>query len=70
MIKSEHLRLFCATKVSLVPKSPLCNVLYYIPWLNLMAALKSLKPTAGHVFYVPTKDTSLPVCDAMSGEWF
>jgi hypothetical protein len=53
MIHFEHLCLFCAAKDSLVPKSPLYNVLYYIPWLSLMAALKSLNPTVSRVFYIP-----------------
>jgi hypothetical protein len=38
--------------------------------LNLMAALKSLKPTVSRDVYVATDDTSLPVFDAVSGEWF
>ena len=49
---------------------PRASPLYYIPWLNLMAALKSFKPTANRDFYVPTDDTSLPACDAVSVEWF
>ena len=38
--------------------------------LNLMAALKSLKPTACPDFYAPNDDTTLPVRDTVSAEWF
>ena len=51
---------------ALLRASPLCC----IPWLNLMAALKPFKPTANRDFCVPTDDTSLPACDAVSVEWF